>query len=482
MAEILSDFGNYDALGLADLVRRKEVKPIELVEESIRRIEQLNPSLNAVVTRMYDQAQRAAVSEIPEGPFVGVPYLLKEGSYCAGVVTTLGSKRLINNISDHDSETVSRIKRAGLIIVGKTNMSEWGLMATTEPLLYGPCHNPWNTKLSPGGSSGGSAAAVAAGMVPMAHGTDGGGSIRIPAAWCGLLGLKPTRARTSLSPDRGESWAGLVADNALTRSVRDSAALLDAIAGPAPGDPYWAPRPAHPFLQEVGADPGQLRIAYSTKANNGVAVHPDCVRAVHDAVSLCTELGHRVMEAEPNGWKDKGQILNHSIRVIISVSMAAAMESLDLITGQIGTKDQWEPGTWALAEVGWQQKPSAYPLAVQTIHAISREVARFFADYDIWLTPTLPKPPVPLGSFGFSPEKPLRFWEMNEELCPFTSICNVTGQPAMSVPLFWNADGLPVGVHFVARYGDEATLFRLAAQLEKAKPWAKRRPLISASR
>ena len=459
-----------DATAQAELVRNKEVKPIELVEAAISRIEKLNPTLNAVVTPMYELARTAAGGQLPDGPFTGVPFLLKDilAAY-AGVRLTLGSKLLQNFVPDHDSELVVRLKQAGLIIVGRTNAPEFGLLPTTEPLLFGPCRNPWDTDRTTGGSSGGAAAAVAAGMVPMAHGNDGGGSIRIPASCCGIFGLKPTRARNPLGPDFGDVMSGLVVEHALTRSVRDSAALLDATAGPDVGDPYWAPPPERSYLQEVGADPGRLRIAFTTKAVTGVAVHADCVQAVEDAAKLCADLGHAIEE--------KSLPLNAEMLVdAFSVLWAAGTGSTIKALG--ATRDQVEPLTWAHQEMSVHYSAADYILAMQTLQGISREVARFFQDYDVLLTPTLAEPPLPLGNFNSPPDNPLQGFYRSAEFACFTPICNMTGQPGMSVPLFWNADNLPVGTHFIGRFGDEATLFRLAAQLEEARPWAERRPPV----
>ena len=473
-----SDLAFLDATAQAELVRRKQVRSIELVEAAIERIERLNPTLNAVVTPMYDYARAAASGELPDGPFAGVPFLLKDAlAYCSGVRSTSGSALLRHFVPDHDSEMVVRLKRAGLIILGRTNLSEFGLLPTTEPRLFGATRNPWNTERTPGGSSGGSAAAVASGMVPMAHGADGGGSIRLPASCCGLFGLKPTRARNPLGPDRGDIWGGLVVEHAITRSVRDSAALLDATSGPDVGDPYWAPPPARPFLHEVGADPGRLRIAFTTEAVSGVPIHPDCVRAVNDAAELCADLGHEVLEAAP---ALDGEMVNQWFTTLWSAGCASILEGVARSTGQAPKPDWVEPLTWGLYEMGQQLTAVDYLLAVGALQRIARLVARFFADYDVWLTPTLAEPPVPLGTFDSTPENPLQGFSRALEFVPFTPICNATGQPAMSVPLFWNADDLPVGVHFVGRFGDEATLFRLAAQLEAARPWADRRPPVSA--
>jgi amidase len=465
-----------DGTAQADLVRRKQAKPIELVEAAIARIERRNPAINAVVMPMFDSARAAAQGPLPEGPFHGVPFLLKDllASY-AGVRTSAGSAFLRDFVPDHDSELVARLKRAGLIVVGKTNTPEFGILPTTEPRLFGPSRNPWDLERTTGGSSGGSAAAVAAGMVAMAHANDGGGSIRIPASCCGVFGLKPTRARNPLGPDFGDIMGGLAAEHAVTRSVRDSAALLDATAGPDIGDPYWAPPPARPFLQEVGADPGRLRIAFTASALNGVAVHADCVRAVREAAQLCSKLGHEVDEAAPG---IDGERFSKAFLTIWSVGCARAIEGNAILLGRRPTPDQFEELTWALAEQGRAVSAAAYLLTVTFLQGIARQVARFFVKYHVWLTPTLAEPPLPLGSFDPRSGNPLYGLQRATSFVPFTPICNVTGQPAMSVPLLWNEQGLPVGTHCVGRFGDEATLFRLAAQLEAARPWAARRPKV----
>ena len=470
----LDEVASLDATAQAELVRQKKVQAIELVEAAIERIEQLNPTLNAVVTPMYEEARRAATGQLPDGPFAGVPFLLKDllASY-AGVRMTSGSAFLRDFVPPHDSELVARLKRAGLIIVGKTNTPEFGILPTTEPQLFGPSRNPWDKTRTTGGSSGGSAAAVAAGIVPMAHANDGGGSIRIPASCCGLFGLKPTRARNPLGPDFGDMFSGLVAEHAVTRSVRDSAALLDTTSGPEAGDPYWAPPPARPFLQEVGADPGRLRIAVTMAAPTGVPVHDDCVSAVRDAAALCAELGHEVVEVAPSV---DGERLVQSFMALWSAGCTWTIDVAARVTGRTPTPEQFEPLTWGLYQMGAQQSGSSYLLALQHLQMVSREIARFFLDYDVWLTPTLGEPPVPLGTFDSPPEHPMRGMARAAAFVPFTPICNITGQPAMSMPLYWNADGLPVGTHFVGRFGDEATLFRLAAQLEAARPWAGRLP------
>jgi amidase len=474
----LDDVTFMDATGQAELVRKREVKAIELVDAAIERVERLNPTLNAVVTPMYEQARAAAKAKLPEGPFTGVPFLLKDllASY-NGVRMTSGSAFQRDFVPDHDSELVVRQKRAGLVIIGKTNTPEFGILPTTEPRLFGACRNPWDTSRTTGGSSGGSAAAVAAGIVPMAHGNDGGGSIRIPASCCGIFGLKPTRGRNSLGPDFGDIFSGLVVEHALTRSVRDSAALLDATSGPGTGDPYYAPPPERPFQQEVGKEPGRLRIAFFTETVDGFPVHQDCIDAVHNVAKLCAELGHEVVEFRP---KLSGEMITESFIKIWAAGCTWTIDAAALLSGRTPTPEDFEILTWALYEMGKQYNASAYLTAVAALQLVSREIAGYFNEYDVWLTPTLGEPPVPLGTFDSPPDNPLQGLFRSAAYVPFTPLCNFTGQPAMSVPLYWNSQGLPVGTHFIGRYGDEATLFRLAAQLEAARPWANRRPPVSA--
>ncbi|HEY2385682.1 MAG TPA: amidase family protein [Candidatus Binatia bacterium] len=467
------EFAALDATAQADLVRRREVTPRELVDAAIARIERLNPALNAVITPLFEQARAAAATPLPDGPFSGVPFLLKDlvASY-GGTRMTGGAGVLRDYVSPHDSELVRRYKRAGLVILGKTNTPEFGIPPTTEPVAYGPTRNPWNRERTPGGSSGGSGAAVAARMVAMAHGNDGGGSIRIPSSCCGIFGLKPTRGRNPLGPDQGDMVGGLICEHALTVSVRDSAALLDATAGPDAGDPYCAPAPARPFRAEVDAPPGRLRIAFSVQAPTGTTVHPDCQRSVRDAAALCAELGHDVEERAP---EIDAVPFVRAFMAVYAASAAKSMASLER-QGLTPRREQFEPITWGLYEMGLQVNAGAYLLAVEDLQRTAREVARFYETHDLWLTPVLAEPPWPLGTLDATWDDPLRGFFRASELCAFTPICNATGQPAMSVPLYWNADGLPLGAHFMARFGDEATLFRLAAQLEEARPWAKRMP------
>lgn len=474
----MNDLWRLDATAQAALVREKSVRPIQLVEAAIARIESLNPKLNAVVTPMFDRARAEAAVTPADGPFTGVPFLLKDllAEY-AGVRLTEGSAFLDTHYTpEADSELTRRLRRAGLIVVGKTNTPEFGILPTTEPTLFGPTRNPWSLGRTPGGSSGGSAAAVAAGLVAMAHANDGGGSIRIPASCCGLFGLKPTRGRNPLGPIYGDIFSGLVVEHAVTRSVRDSAALLDATAGADLGDPYPAPPPARPFLDEISRLPGFLRVAFTSRAATGVPVHSDCVRAVEDAAKLCEDLGHDVTETT---FDLEGDALSQAFITVWSAGTSWSIDDWARRTGQTPSADRFEPLTWALYEMGNRRRAADYLLAVQDLQRIARQVAQFFVEYDVWLSPTLAEPPPPLGSFEATQGNPMQAIFRSAQFVPFTPIFNATGQPAMSVPLFWNQDNVPIGVQFAGRFGDEATLFRLAAQLEQARPWAGRWPTLS---
>ncbi|MBI2833396.1 MAG: amidase [Acidobacteria bacterium] len=473
------DVSALDASGLANLVRRKEITAVEVVEAAIRRLEQVNPVLNAVITPMFELARTQAAGPLPDAIFAGVPFLLKDlGPKYAGVPQSAGSELIRGFVPQHDSELVARQKRSGLIVIGKTNTPEFGILPTTEPRAFGATRNPWDTSRTTGGSSGGSAAAVAARVVPMAHANDGGGSIRIPASCCGVFGLKPTRARTPLGPDVGDLMNGLVVEHAVTRSVRDSAALLDATSGPDLGDPYWAPPPARPFADEVGADPGQLRIALSTIApTTGQPAHPDCVAAARDAAALCADLGHEVTDAAP---PLDGDLLVQTFMAVWAAGCGTAVDGLAFQSGRAVDLERVEPLTRALYEIGHRTSASEYLRAIALLQQLARQIARFFTSYDVWLTPTLAEPPVPVGTFDPPPGDPIQTVYRAAAFAAFTPICNVTGQPAMSVPLYWNAEGLPIGVHFAGRFGDEATLLRLAGQLEAARPWANRLPPIAA--
>ncbi len=472
----MTDLDRLDATGLAELVRTKKATPLELVEHAIGRIEKLNPALNAVVTPMFDSAREAAKKPLGSGPFAGVPFLVKDILAAVdGVRYTSGSRMLADFVAHEDSVLVERLRAAGFIFVGKTNVPEFGFLPTTEPLLFGPCKNPWNLAHSTGGSSGGSSAAVAARMVPAAHANDGGGSIRIPAACCGLFGLKPTRGRNSLGPALGDVMGGLVAEHAVTLSVRDSAAILDATHGPSIGDPYFAVPPLRPFVEEARTRPGKLRIGVSARPISGVDVHPDCVAALDDAKKLLAELGHDVVERDVFLPAD---MFMEAFSVLWTAGAAATLDGLALLTGRKASPDNVEPMSWALAEAGRQRGAHEYLISISILQRLSREWAKQRADLDVLVTPTLARPPAPLGSFDV-PDNPLAGLFLAAEYAPFTPLQNMTGEPAANVPLFWNAHGLPVGVQLVGRYGDEATLLRLSAQLEEARPWASRVPPIA---
>jgi len=468
------EFVRYDGLGLAELVRRKQVSAAEVLEAAMAAVEARNHEVNAVVCRLYDQARAAIAAGLPAGPFTGVPYLLKDlGAHYQGAVTSYGGVLFKDNVVDHDSEITIRLKRAGLVVFGKTNTPELGLASSTEPRLFGPTRNPWQLGHSAGGSSGGSAAAVASGMAPMAHATDGGGSIRIPASACGLFGLKPTRARNPLGPDQGEGWGGASVGHAVTWSVRDSAALLDATSGPDLGDPYWAPPPARPFLEEVGRDPGPLRIAITTRPWNGQAVDPECAAAAQAAARLCERLGHHVEEARP---EVDARALGAATLVIIGANLRAALEARAAALGRELAEGDVERITWLRAIDGHVARAADYARAVGVMHRTGRVVAPFFARHDVLLTPTMCRPPHPLGVIDMMTSDPAAYGQAVLGTIAFTSLWNACGNPAMSVPLGTSQGGLPLGVQFVGRFGDEATLFRLAAQLEAAEPWANRRP------
>lgn len=476
---VAAQVAHLDATAQAALVRAGEITAAELVEGAIGRIERLNPLLNAVVTPLFDHA-RAAAAAGPTGPFAGVPYLLKDLIVeVEGTPFAEGSAFCRGTVSPFTSELVHRLRRAGLVILGRTNTPEFGMAPACEPALHGPTRNPWDPAYSTSGSSGGSAAAVASGMVPMAHGNDAGGSLRFPASACGLFALKPTRARTPLGPEYGDALGGWAVEHALTVSVRDSAALLDATAGPAPGDPYPAPPAARPFAAEVGADPGRLRIAYTARTPDGTLGHPDCVAALDDAVRLCDALGHDVVEADLPGLDGRvGAAIGTVIEAATAWIVAYWTRRLDREPGP----DDLEPLTRAYADAGRRVSAAQYLLAVEELQRFSRTVAGFLTGVDVWLTPTMSEPPAKIGDITAAPDDPLRAITRGARTVRYPAVvANISGNPAMSLPLWWNASGLPVGVHVLGRFGDEATLFRLAAQLEAARPWAHRRPAVHAA-
>jgi amidase len=476
------DLAFLDAVGTAALVRAGELSPQEAVDAAIERVEAVDPQLHAVIHPRFDAA-RAETGTAPDGPFRGVPILVKDLDGALADAPLHEGNRLLRDlghVADHDSFLFAKLRAAGCIVIGKTNTPELGLLPTTEPLAAGPTHNPWDPSRSPGGSSGGSGAAVAAGMVPFAHAGDGGGSIRIPASACGLFGLKPTRGRVSLGPATGEAWAGLVACHVVTRSVRDSATVLDVLAGPMPGDPYWAPPPARAFAQEVGADPGRLRIGLLTTAPADLAVvDPACIAAAADAAALLESLGHVVEQSAPPAI-DELELLVHFVTVL-GVSTAYDLRRLGVIAGRDLTADDVEPATWVQAEAGRAISGAEYVAAVESLRAWSRRMAAWWDPegdaFDLLLTPTMARPPAPLGEIRGDDADGAML--AATPYAAFTVPANVTGQPAMSVPLAWSG-GLPIGAQLVAAAAREDLLFRVAAQLETARPWAGQRPPIHA--
>jgi Asp-tRNA(Asn)/Glu-tRNA(Gln) amidotransferase A subunit family amidase len=473
-----TEYEHYDGLGLAELVRRGDVTPHELLGAAIARVEARNPPLNAVVAKLYDVGQQAIAQGLPDGPFRGVPYLMKDlTSPIAGVKMTRGSTFFADTPpAPADSEHMQRLKRAGLVVFGRTNTPELGLSLTCEPRLFGPTRNPWDVTRVSGGSSGGAAAAVAARMLPMAHASDGFGSIRAPAACCGVVGLKPTRSRNTFAPFMGEGLGGLSTEHAVTHTVRDSAALLDATCGPGAGDPYVAPAPAGPFLREVGADPGRLRIAWTAATPNGAKVEADALRVLAETVAQCVDLGHRVEERNPQ--------IDGAAVVPTFLTIIAAITVVNLAShptkGRPAREDEVERITWLTAKMGERIAAPDYVRATQTAHRLSRQMAAFHADWDVLLTPGLAMLPPKLGWMDMMMDDLDEYWRRVLSFSPFTVWFNITGQPAIMLPLGQSADGLPVAVQLVARYGDEATLFRLAAQLEAAWPWIGRRPALAA--
>jgi amidase len=505
----IPEYGALDGLGLAELVRRRQVTPAELLEEAIARAERVNPRIGAIVTPLYDRARQeaaaagappAAGADGPPAPFAGLPFLLKDlDAALAGAPMAAGSRFLSGYRPTADATIVGRFRRAGAIIFGKTNCPELGLTPYTEPALFGPARNPWSLDRTAGGSSGGTGAAVAAGIVPVAHANDGGGSIRIPAACCGLFGLKPTRGRTPAGPDRPHHWSGMAIGHVISRSVRDSAAMLDAIAGPEPVSPYWAPPPSRPFLDEVGAPPGRLRIALTKKAEVAAnVVDPECAAAADDAGRLLTALGHHVEEADLDIDADA---FARDFFQLVCVEIAAIVARGTAMVGRRPRRGDLETSTAITATIGRQQSAVRVALARDRLDMVAARVAHFFERFDLLLSPTLGLPPAPIGSLrprgaeAFAQEMVaalglsflLRLPGVVESsvrrvfsFMPFTPVANVTGQPSMSLPLYWTASGLPIGSMLTGRFGDEATLFRVAAQLEAARPWSARRPPVTA--
>ncbi len=469
-----------DAVAQAELVRRGEVTAVELVEAAIAAAERVNPTINAIIHPRYEQAVADAKAGV-SGPFAGVPIVMKDlGGTQAGEPYHRGSRSLqrIGNRAATDSAVFRRLRAAGFVAIGRTNTPEWGSTITTEPVAYGPSRNPWNTEHSTGGSSGGSAAAVAAQIVPVGHAGDGGGSIRVPASECALVGLKPSRGRVSNAPDAGEDWAGYATNGAVTRTVRDAAAVLDVLAGYEPGDPYVAPHLPGPLADEVGRDPGRLRVGFVDHAP-GAEPHPECAAAVATAARLLESLGHTVEASGPPRLIDASN--NERFVAVISAYTAAEIRSLETLLDRRVTGDDLEGDNRYLGHLGAQLSAVDYLDVLQGQYRWCREMLSWWhpaegsAGYDLLVTPVIAVPPPRIGYLAGS-EGAARIGEVMQ----FTAQFNVTGQPAISLPLHWTADGLPVGVQFVAAYGREDLLVRVAAQLEGLQPWAARRPRVCA--
>ncbi len=468
------EYGNFDAVGLAELVRNKQVRPEELLDEAIARTAKVDPEINAVVVKHYDYAERQIERGLPDGPFTGVPFLLKDLELLEGTRTTSGASVYKDNVADHTGTLALRFLKAGVTIFGKSSSPEFGLMPTTEPRLFGPTRNPWNLAHSSGGSSGGAAAAVAARIVPVAHASDGGGSIRIPASASGVFGLKPTRARNPIGPDRGEGWAGVSCGHVVSLSVRDSAAILDAIHGAEPSSLYVAPPPKRPFAEEVGRDSGRLRIAFTDKSPYGETIDPEIAAATREVAALLAGLGHDVEERTPQLAADPAAVMS----TIIGANTALNVRLAEHRFGGAMTHEDFEVLTLATAHNGQKATAADYVAAQQSAFQISRGLAAFFQTCDVFLCPTLCSPPLPIGELDTMSQDLSQIAPTLRRYMPATSMFNMSGQPSMSVPLAWNAAGLPLGMMFSARFGDEAGLFRLAAQLEQARPWKHKLPPV----
>src|ERR1700760_4645747 len=472
----IKEYGSTDGLGLAELVRTKQVSARELLDEVIARTEKVDPQINAVVVKHYDYARAQIDRGLPDGPFSGVPFLIKDLELLEGTRPTWGASIYKDHVADHTGTLAQRFLNTGVTIFGKSSSPEFGLMPTTESRLFGPTRNPWNLAHSSGGSSGGAGAAVAARILPVAHASDGGGSIRIPASASGVFGLKPSRARNPVGPDRGEGWGGFSCGHVLSISVRDSAAMLDAIQGPETSSPYVAPPPERPFAQEVGRDPGRLRIAFTDKSPFGEAIDAEIAAAVRDTASLLAKLGHDVEERAPNIAGDPGP----TIGTIVGANTALTVRPGEPRFGRKMTERDFEVLTLAMAHNAQAQSATDYVSAQLDSFRIARSLADFFQTCDVFLSPTLCTPPVKIGEINSMSPDLSHIMPILRRYMPGTAMFNMSGQPAMSVPLAWNKTGLPLGMMFAGRFGDEATLFRLAAQLEAARPWKTKIPPICA--
>jgi Asp-tRNA(Asn)/Glu-tRNA(Gln) amidotransferase A subunit family amidase len=465
------EYRSRDALGLAELVRSGEVSAPELLEIAIARSQAVNPVINCLVERLYDYARAAVARGLPSGPFTGVPFLLKDlGMHLAGTVTTNGSRFYRDAVADYTNTVVTRYQQAGLVIFGKTASPEFGGTGTTESILFGDTRNPWDMQRSAGGSSGGAAAAVAAGILPLANATDGGGSIRIPASCCGLFGMKPSRGRVPSGPKNLSSVMSVI--HAVSRSVRDSAALLDATRGPEPGQTTIAPRPTGSYLDAVGATPKGLRIGLLTTPITHSPVDPECSRAAADAAKLCESLGHHVQEVQlPIDPRE----FFASTRIIMGTGTVVRVVNREQELGRKATENDLEPVIWQRYQSSRGYSAEQFSEAVRGVEKATRQIALLQRDFDVLLSPTLAAPPAKLGKLSLNQDT-AAFEKEAINVSAFTMLYNATGQPAMSVPLHWTPEGLPVGVMFAGRYGEEGLLFQLAGQLEQASPWFKKIP------
>ena len=465
-----SDYRAFDALGLAQAVQRGELSRREVLNAALARIAEVNPKVNAVCY-LHETAADEGCADAG-APFTGVPYFIKDlHAPVAGMPLTHGSRLFAGHVNDFDSETVARLRRAGFVILGRTASPEFGMGASTEPVLYGPTRNPWNLAHIAGSSSGGAAAAVASGMLPASHATDSGGSIRIPASCNGLVGLKPTRGLIPTGPHRGEASHGLSHEHAVTRSVRDCAAILDATAGPDVGAPYFTARPALSYSQSIAQSAGRLRIAFTTTTYGGRPVDAECRLAVEKAVRLLQDLGHDVEERSP---VFDSAALSAACSTLLLTGLAANVEAREAQLGRKAGEGDLERVTHAAIALGRKVTGVQYAASFTAINREVRRIGHFFETVDVFVTPTLASPPLTLGALSMQTQSLEEFQQAMSAFCPFTSAFNATGQPAISLPLHWSSSGLPVGVQFAGRFADDARLLQLAAQLEKAAPWFNR--------
>ncbi len=478
MGAKFSEYTKYDGLGLAELVKKGEVTPRELADTALDAVERLNPQLNIITYMMEEFADRIIEDGPSKGPFEGVPFLVKDLiSSISGYPTNCGSRFYQGWTRDFNSEIINRFNKAGLVTIGRTNTPEDGISASCEPVANGPSRNPWHTEHITGGSSGGSAAAVASGIVPAAHGGDGGGSLRMPSSCCATFGLKPTRGRNPLGPDNHELWHGMIVEGTITRTVRDSAALLDCTAGPDIGAPYWAVPPQRPFLEEVGRDPGKLRVAFSPVAPSGDPVHEENKKAIAETVKLMEDLGHQVEEAAPV-W-DVAAWDEAFMAILMSNECMFLQDGAEMFK-RTPSRDNLESVNLFLLDQGKDIKAVDLLRSLVVKNRVTRQIAGFFETYDIFITPVLAAPPLKIGNLSTDLDDIEEMMGRLLSYMPYTAMYNLTGQPAMSVPLHWTPDGLPVGVQFAAKYANESLLYRLAGQLEKAKPWIDKRPQVFA--